>query len=183
MRTTFRDSFICIRPFCDTDSSALLEAAGESIGQLCSWMTWCNPSYSIDDSAAFVARSQADWQSGDSYSFAIVDLEDSAFLGSVGLNHINRRHGVGNVGIWVRSSRTRRGVASAAIRLISVFAFEELRLQRVEILVAAANKPSVRMAEKARAKAEGVLRNRLVLGGKPQDAVMFSLVPEDQFGL
>src|SRR4029077_10624745 len=101
--------------------------------------------------------------------FAILDLKDETFLGSVGLSHINRTHKVANMGIWVRSSRTRRGVAAAATRLIASFAFQELHLSRMEILVASNNQPSIRVAEKVRARAEGVLRNKLNLSGRPHN--------------
>lgn len=59
------------------------------------------------------------------------------------------------------------------------FAFEELKYSRLEIVVATGNMSSLRVAEKAGARREGVLRNRLILHGKLHDAVMHSLVPED----
>jgi RimJ/RimL family protein N-acetyltransferase len=179
MRTSSLDTSIYIRPFRDADSPLLFAAARESIGDICAWMTWCTPGYSLEDSKSFVARSQTDWENGHSYSFAILDIEDDTFLGSVGLNHIDRVHNVANMGIWVRTSKTGQGVASNAIRLIATFAFEELRLSRMEILVAFDNQPSIRVAEKVRAKIEGVLRNRLVLAGKSHDAVMCSIIPAD----
>ena len=41
------------------------------------------------------------------------------------------------------------------------------------------NAPSRRVAEKAGAKVEGILRNRVTLNGRLHDAVMHSLVPGD----
>jgi ribosomal-protein-serine acetyltransferase len=52
-------------------------------------------------------------------------------------------------------------------------------LNRIEILVPTENPASVRVAEKAGAKKEGILRNRLVLHDCPQDAVMYSLIAAD----
>jgi RimJ/RimL family protein N-acetyltransferase len=142
-------------------------------------MAWCSPGYSLADSKSFVAQSQVDWEKGLSYYFAILDLKDDSFLGSVGLNHINRIHNVANIGIWVRSSRTGHGAAATATRLIATFAFQDLHLSRLEFLAASDNKASMRVAEKVGAKAEGVLRNKLFLSGKRHDAVMCSLIPED----
>jgi len=79
----------------------------------------------------------------------------------------------------VRSSRAGRGVATTATLLTARFGLRKLALQRIEILAAVGNKPSQRVAEKAGAKNEGVLRNRLSLRGQPHDAVMYSLIPSD----
>jgi RimJ/RimL family protein N-acetyltransferase len=69
-----------------------------------------------------------------------------------------------------------RGVAPAAVRLVAEHAFRETDLVRLEIVCAVGNVRSQRVAEKAGAVREGVLRNRLLLPSGPSDAVMFSLV-------
>ena len=59
------------------------------------------------------------------------------------------------------------------------FGFEELGFQRIEIIAATANLPSQRVAEKAGAIKEAVLRKRLRLHGEPVDGVLYSFVAED----
>jgi RimJ/RimL family protein N-acetyltransferase len=66
-----------------------------------------------------------------------------------------------------------------ATRLAARFGFEQLGLQRIEIVAAVGNVPSQRVAEKAGATREGVSRKRLLIHGESLDAVLFSLVPED----
>jgi ribosomal-protein-serine acetyltransferase len=122
-----------------------------------------------------------DRQQGTAYHFAITTA-DGAFLGGCGLTNLNRRHRFANLYYWVRSTATGRGAASAAARQAARFGFEQLGLQRVEIVVDCRNLPSLRVAEKAGATREGVLRSRLRAGETPCDAVMFSLIPAD-FGL
>jgi RimJ/RimL family protein N-acetyltransferase len=65
----------------------------------------------------------------------------------------------------------------AAALLLGDFGFKELKLNRIEILVAVDNLASQRVAAKVGAVREGVLRNRLLLHGKIHDAVIFSLIP------
>ena len=179
MQTQFHDGSVGIRPFCYEDVPALFAAARESIKELSAWMVWCHANYSLEDSAAFVANCAAEWERGDQYSFAIFDLSDGTFLGSVGLSAISRTHKFANLGYWVRSKRTQQGIASAATRLIARFALEELGLNRLELFVPVGNKASQRVAEKAGARWEGVLKKRLILGGDPHDAVLYSLIAED----
>jgi RimJ/RimL family protein N-acetyltransferase len=59
------------------------------------------------------------------------------------------------------------------------FGFRQLGLQRIEIVVATGNHASQRVAEKAGALREGVLRKRLLIHGAAHDAVLYSLVAED----
>ncbi len=109
------------------------------------------------------------------YTFAILG-SDGRFLGGCGLNQINRIHRFANLGYWVRTSATRHGVATEAVRQVAEFAFGNTDLVRLEIVCAVGNDPSQRVAERAGAVREGVLRHRLLLHGQPVDAVMYSLV-------
>lgn len=177
---TLVDGDILVRPLELTDEQSLFEAVRESIAEVSLWLGWCHENYSIEETREFL-RSRADKSQGDEwYSFGVFDRNDGGrFLGGVGLNFINRMHQFGNLGYWVRTSAAGKGVASRASRLVARFGFEELGLHRIEILAAVSNIASQRVAEKVGAAREGVLRNRLLIRGEPQEAVMFSLVPED----
>jgi ribosomal-protein-serine acetyltransferase len=168
-----------IRRFCREDIGRLHEATCESMNELCTWMVWCHPDYSIMNSAAFVLASEAKWEQEESFSFAIVDSRNGEFLGSAGLSQVNRLHNVANLGYWVRSGRTGRGIASAAVRLVAGFGLQELGFNRLEMVIPTENLASQRVAQKAGARREGVLRNKLMLGGKLRDAEMYSLVLAD----
>jgi ribosomal-protein-serine acetyltransferase len=63
--------------------------------------------------------------------------------------------------------------------LLAAFGMERAGLTRIEIMAAAGNLASQRVAEKAGARREGVLRNRYLLHGKLHDAVLYSLIPGD----
>ena len=179
MPADFSNGAIAIRRFQPGDALAHYSAVRESIYQLCSWMVWCHPGYSPVDSMAFIDACNTGWDEDRQYCFVIEDADDGAFLGSVGLSQVNRTHGFANLGYWVRGSRTGRNIAPAAVRLAARFAFQKLGLQRLELLVPVGNRFSRRVAEKAGAHREGVLRHRLVLQAAPHDAVIYSLVPSD----
>ncbi len=173
------DGVISLRRFHAEDIAPHYAAARESLAELCACMSWCHPAYSLENSTSFILKSHNQWEKGEHFSFAICDVKDGTFLGSVGLSHLNVLHRFANVGYWVRTSRAGLGVATAATRLAAGWAFNELELNRLELVVAANNQPSQRVAEKAGAKREGVLRSRLVLGDKCLDAYMYALVPSD----
>ena len=174
-----QNNLVGIRRFRLDDAPLLLSAVCESVEDLCRFMTWCRPDYSLEDSQAFVARCNSDWEKGEEYNFAIFDVRDEILIGSIGLNRVDRVNRCANIGYWVRQTRTRRGVATAGTRLIAEFGLRELGFQRLEIIVPDHNLASQRVAEKIGAKFECVLRNRLILTNKLYDARLYSLVPAD----
>jgi len=179
MRTELSNYSVRIRPYSADDIPLLFEAARESVSEMFEWMPWCHHNYSVEESAAFIMSREEAWNRKTNFDFAVCDPETGRFLGGVSLNQFNRDHNFANLGYWVRSSSVGRGVATAATRLAARLGFEDLGLHRIEIVAAVGNVASQRVAEKAGAKREGVLRNRLLLHGRPHDAVMFSLAPAD----
>lgn len=179
MEAELTDGSILIRTYRDTDAPLLCEAVRESIPEVSKWLPWCHENYSIAESREFISARELASQGDEWYSFGVFDTASERLLGGVGLNFINRVHQIANLGYWVRSSATQRGVATAATRLAARFGFEQLGLHRIEILAAVDNLASQRVAEKVGARREGVLRKRLLINGKSQNAVMYSLVAED----
>jgi ribosomal-protein-serine acetyltransferase len=179
MKTAFTDGKISIRLYRPEDAPLLFAAVRESMATMSPWLTWCHPNYSMEDSLKFVQSRQAEWEKDTHYSLAIFDSERGRFLGGVGINFVNRVHQLANLGYWIRSSEVKRGFATRAVRLMAQFAFEELKLQRIEIIVATRNVASSRVAEKAGATREGILRNRLILSSGIHQAALYSLVPND----
>src|SRR6266436_4546262 len=170
---------VLIRPYCKGDASALYEAVRESLSEVSPWLPWCHQNYSIEESREFIGSRELASQGGEWYSFGIFETDTGRFLGGVGINFINRVHQMANLGYWVRTCAAGRGIATKATRLAARFGFEQLGLHRIEIVAAVANVPSQRVAEKAGARREGVLRKRLLIRGESLDAVLFSLVPDD----
>lgn len=179
METEFTDGQILIRPLRADDTDAVYEAVRESINEIAPWMSWCHEGYSREETVAFIRSLEGTPDVERDYSFAVIAATTGEFLGTVGLNRIDRLYQMANLGYWVRTSCARRGVASRAARLIARFGFRELGLQRLEIIAATENHASQRAAEKAGATREGILRKRLLIHGRPHDAVMYSFVEED----
>lgn len=167
-----------IRPYAVDDATAVWEAVRESLRELMPWMPWCHPGYEVSESRAWLEAQAAAFKSRVAYEFAIVS-NGGAYLGGCGLNQIDALNRRANLGYWVRTSATRRGVATAAVSLLTRWAFEHTDLVRLEILAATSNVASQRVAERSGAYREGTLRNRLLVQGRSQDAVIFSLLRTD----
>ncbi|HUG53180.1 MAG TPA: GNAT family protein [Vicinamibacteria bacterium] len=163
-----------LEPYGPEDAEAVYAAVRESMAELSVWMPWCHAGYAIADAREWTASRPAMAAQGREYDFAIVDVE-GRFLGGCGLNQINHAHGFANLGYWVRTGAAGRGIATAAARRLADWAFRNTGLVRLEIVCAAGNERSQRVAERAGATREGLLHDRLLIHGRPHDAVMYGI--------
>jgi ribosomal-protein-serine acetyltransferase len=168
-------SAFIIRLYQRGDAEQMHAAALESVAEVYPWMAWCHERYSLGEAQQWVAVQEDLVKQRMAYEFAILD-EGGRFLGGCGVNQINKANRFANLCYWVRTSAMGRGVAPAAVRLVTEYVFKETDLIRLEIVCAAGNIRSQRVAEKIGAVREGVLRSRLLLPTGPSDAVMYSLV-------
>lgn len=165
-----------MRPNREEFSLQLHAAALESVETVGRWMPWWHADRTEDEGIEWLRKSHAGWDAGDEYEFTVFDHSD-AYLGSAGLNQFNRVHNFANLGYWIRQSRQGHGLAVEVVRLLAEFAFRQVGLTRLEIIVASENSRSRRVAEKAGALYEGLARNRLVIRRMPITAAVYVLVP------
>ena len=165
-----------IQPYMLGDALAVWEAAQESAKEIQPWMPWCHDEYSVDESREWIAVQIQALQDDTAFEFAIVGRDDQ-YLDGCELNQIDTTNKRANLGYWVRSSITRRGVATAAVGLLREWGSQHTDLIRLELVIAAGNLASQRVAEKAGAECEGTLRQRLWLYGTAHDARMCALLP------
>ncbi|KPK65209.1 MAG: hypothetical protein AMK73_03650 [Planctomycetes bacterium SM23_32] len=174
-----RDGTVQLRFLTEADAPAHCEAVNESVAEVSKWLPWAHAGYSEEESRDWIAAQPEARESGQAYEFGIFDEPSGRFLGCCGVNHVDPQNGGANVGYWVRTSATGRGVCTAAARLAVLFGLEELGLQRIEITAAIENAASRRVAEKLGARREGVMRKRFRIEGRPMDGVLYSLTDED----
>lgn len=177
-RIALRAARVHLRPWEQGDAHMLFDAVRESTASVGRWMDWCRPDYRYEEAVQWIQRCTSGWQRAEAFEFVVLD-HAAECVGAAGVNQLNRDHNLANLGYWIRESRQRAGLAVEVVTLLAVFAFRDLRLARVEIVVAADNRPSRRVAEKAGATPEGLARNRLPLHGVPVTAAVHSLVPGD----
>src|SRR5512138_2724943 len=155
-----------VRLYRQSDAEAIHAAAIESVAEVYPWMAWCHARYTLDESRQWVRLQIEAARQKKAFEFVIVG-DDGRLLGGCGINQINPVNRFANLGYWVRSSATGRGVAPAAVRQVAAYAFRETDLNRLEIVIAVGNRRSQRVAEKIGATREGVLKSRLLLPSGP----------------
>lgn len=173
-----REGDVVVRPLAPADAEPLYRAVRSSLESLSYWLPWCRHNYALTDATAWVEHSLACWAAGSEFPLGVFDAA-GALIGGTGVSRIDRAHGVGNLGYWVCDGARNRGMATRAARAAARLGFGALGLTRLEIVVLPHNAASRRVAEKLGALREVEARNRVLFHGRPERAVVYSLIPDD----
>ncbi len=111
-------------------------------------------------------------RNGRSFSFAI--WHGSQLVGQITLGGV--MYGAmrgGHIGYWINRNFANRGFTTQAVEILTRYAFEELKLHRVEINLRPENASSRRVAEKAGYIFEGERPRYLHIDGQWRDHIVF----------
>lgn len=164
---------LLLRCFQTSDPPLLLEAVTESGTDLSRYETWAKPGFTLDDATEYVNWWITGWQDATAFFFAVA--LDGGLLGACGLFSIDLTVRTASLGYWIRSSQTGRGYASAAAQAVVRVGFEQLGLDRVDMLTAVTNTGSLRVGEKIGAVQVAVIPDGLILYGASHDAISLSV--------
>lgn len=179
MGTLFENHQLVIRPILGLCAEDLLEAIVESKSAVAAWETWALGEYNLARAERYLADCYQAWREESGYTFALFDALAGRLIGSSTLRVAHREHNTANLGYWVHTDFTGRGIATGAAAAVATYGLSEKGFARIEIVAQVGNVASRRVAEKVGATFEGILRNRLSYGGEPRDAAMYSLTPAD----
>lgn len=121
---------------------------------------------------------------GQGYGFLIFRTGDDVLLGGISLNNIRR--GVAqsaSLGYWIGEPYARQGYMAEALSAVLDFAFEQLKLHRVEAACLPENAASQGLLRKLGFAEEGYARGYLRINGQWQDHVLFALLYDDPRGV
>jgi RimJ/RimL family protein N-acetyltransferase len=123
-------------------------------------------------------RYEQGWADGTMALFAITGDADE-FLGFCMAVGIDRESATCELGYATMPATRGRGVATAALRLLSDWAFAELAMLRLELHISAGNEASRIVAERAGFVYEGTLRSAYFKQGLREDTEIWSRLPTD----
>jgi len=170
---TLETDSIILREMSPEDVTALLMHFGNSevvkfigmqpiktIEQANEWLRWMG--------GFFAAKDGLRW------GISLRDTEE--FIGSAGLHHWNREAHYAEIGCDIAHPYWGNGYGQEAMRRLIEFGWENMKLNRIEADVVKGNMRSMHVLEKLGFKKEGVLRQRLLKGGKYYDVYLFGLL-------
>jgi [ribosomal protein S5]-alanine N-acetyltransferase len=112
----------------------------------------------------------------------VTRAEDGTPVGTVGLDPIDERAGVAEVGYWIAPEHWEKGYGSEATALIVRYAFDQLRLHKVTARVFEFNEGSKRLLKSVGFTAEGIQREQAFIDGEYQDCHWYGLLAPEWDG-
>lgn len=111
--------------------------------------------------------------------WAIARKDTNQVIGTCGFNIWSRTHDRAEISYDLSHDYWGQGLMTSALRLIIKYAFEHMKLKRVQATVVLDNKGSIRVLQKLGFKDEGILRKYNCLRGKYCDSRMMAILDED----
>lgn len=151
------------------------------------WLTRWEPSRlpgtpdPATDRDAFTVRCSArerERQLGAGYGFGI--FVEGNFAGEINLNSVHRGpFQNAYVGYWIDQARAGHGYMPEALVVLARYAFDELRLHRLQVAIIPRNTNSRRVVEKLDLRLEGVAVRYLEINGVWEDHCRYAITAEE----
>jgi len=174
---------VVLRPLTAGDFAAWSEVRVRNEAWLVPWEPLRAPHLAdpTRDRDAFASRCAArdrERQAGTAFGFGL--FVDNALAGEVNLNNVIRGAlQSATVGYWIDRARAGNRYISEAVVVLMRFAFEELRLHRLEICIVPRNQNSRRVMEVLEIREEGVAQRYLEINGVWEDHVRYGVTTEE----
>lgn len=134
-----------------------------------------------EDQRSFASRCairERERQMGTGFGFGI--FVDGRFVGEITLSSIQRGPlQSAYIGYWIDEAVAGRGLMPEAVLTTLQYAFESLRLHRIEVNIIPRNTPSRRVVEKLGLRFEGIAERYLEIDGAWEDHARYAITAEE----
>ena len=143
------------------------------------YMTGTRKSFTLDE----IIRSYKQFREDTTrYDFAICLLDNNEIIGDLSILDIDQENNTAGFRISLHSRNTlNKGYGTEATKLAQKYAFEELKLNRLELEVFSHNIRGIKAYEKAGFKKEGTRRQSLYMNNQYSDEVLMAMLQEDYY--
>ena len=168
---------LSLRAWTENDVDAALEIVLRNREHLHTYMTWMTPQYSIEDAKKFIAEGITNRLEKKNLALGI--WRDGKAIGSTGFNRLDWATRTCEIGYWIDMDEEGKGIITRACRAMIEYAFDELKMNRVEIRCSTENARSAAVPERLGFRKEALLREAEVLGGRAHDFCIYGLLAKD----
>ena len=173
---------LILREWEETDLDDLLEGLNNL--NVSRWLAFVPYPYSRQDGEKWIAnciKNSSLTEPRTRYDFAIELRSEHKVIGGVTLNKISEIHGTAGGGLWISEPYQGLGYGTEAFGERIRFAFEDLKLRRLENGFFEGNQSSLKLQEKFGYQVEGIRRKafRCMADGKLKNEYITGLLKEE----
>jgi RimJ/RimL family protein N-acetyltransferase len=133
----------------------------------------------IGDASAWLERHAAMSRTGEGYFFAVCELGDDTFIGTIWFKDVNTMDKNAELAIFMDKDHVGGGWGTDAQRTLLAFGFGTLGLERIYLTATATNARAIRSYEKVGFQHEGVMRRSFRVDGERQDTVLMAILRDE----
>ena len=174
---------VMLRPLAPTDFPTWSEVRIRNHDWLTKWeptrpATSPDPTRDRDAFTARCAQRDRERQQGTGFSFGM--FIGPLLVGEININNVARGSlQSGSVGYWIDQQHAGQGLIAEGVVVALKYAFNELKLHRLEICIIPRNQNSHRVVEKIGLRSEGVAVGFLEINGVWEDHVRYAITTEE----
>ncbi|SMF87778.1 ribosomal-protein-serine acetyltransferase [Paenibacillus uliginis N3/975] len=171
------DDSIFLSLFEIKDAEKLYDLIDRNRTHLGEWLKFPSVTLQADDSKAFIERTRMRYAQDEGYWLGI--WNNNELVGSIGYLYIDRENKKTEIGYWLGKECEGKGIIFNSVKELIQYAFDELKLNKVEIGVATENMKSRAIPENLGFKREGELRDYEYINGRFLNRVIYGLKAEE----
>jgi ribosomal-protein-serine acetyltransferase len=160
----------------ETDAQELYTLVHDNRAHLARWMQWA-AEQTPEGTVQFIRATRAQHDAGEGFQGAIV--EHGRLVGVAGMHRVDSINRSVELGYWLAESAQGAGIMMSAVRALVDLAFEQLRLNRVQICAAVHNERSRALIVRLGFQLEGVAREHYRLGSEYHDDAVYSMLASE----
>lgn len=138
------------------DAKRVFELSDKSRNYLKEWLPWLDFTNNVEDTKDFIRGCLKGY--AENKSLTTVILYNGEIVGTAGFNSINWSNKTAYIGYWLGEEYQGNGIMSKVAKALTNYAFNHLKLNKVEIRAAVENKKSRSVPERLGFVNEGKIR-------------------------
>ncbi|GGE28830.1 ribosomal-protein-serine acetyltransferase [Pullulanibacillus camelliae] len=154
---TFKvDEELSLKLLESTDAEELFTVLDANRKYLREWLPWVDGTQAVQDYYPVIEAWRKQFAEEDGFQVGILYKEQ--LVGMIGFHSIDRRNKATSIGYWLAEGQQGNGIMTRACQALVTYAFETLKLKRIEIRCGTGNKKSRAIPERLGFQHEGTIR-------------------------
>ncbi|CAH0277751.1 Putative ribosomal N-acetyltransferase YdaF [Peribacillus sp. Bi96] len=159
------------------DTERVFEITNQSREYLREWLPWLDRTTKLEDTKGFIHMTLQGLAENKSVNTVI--MYNGLIVGVAGYNQINWSNKTAYIGYWLGEGYQGNGIMTRVAKALTDYAFNELKLDKVEIRVAVENKKSRGIPERLGFVNEGCIRQAEWLYDHYVDHIVYGMLAKE----
>lgn len=161
----------------ENDAAAIYLLIESNRAYLREWLPWIDYTQSVEDEQAFISNACIQYQNNQSFIYAI--WYQQQIVGTIGYNQLDWTNRKVDIGYWLAAQYQGKGIMTRSCRALIGYAFDDLKLNKVEIRCATMNTHSCAIPQRLGFIQEGTMRQAEWLYDHYVDLKLYGLLASE----